>query len=47
MQFYEKNGKMLPGKKGISLNMDQFKILRQIMKDGTIDDLVKGEGGSI
>jgi len=27
-EFYENNGEMRPGKKGISLNLEQFKILR-------------------
>lgn len=36
-QVYEKNGKMLPGKKGISLTTDQFEILRDIIKSGQVE----------
>ena len=44
-EFYESNGEMKPGKKGISLNLEQYKILRKLMKSGSIDALVKKHGG--
>jgi hypothetical protein len=36
-QFYEKNNKMLPGKKGISLTVDQYNALRAAVEKGAID----------
>uniref|UniRef100_A0ACD5Z674 Uncharacterized protein n=1 Tax=Avena sativa TaxID=4498 RepID=A0ACD5Z674_AVESA len=38
-EFYVKDGKDLPGRKGISLTMDQWKILRDNIK--AIDDVIK------
>mmetsp|Transcript_10142 Transcript_10142/g.15221 ORF Transcript_10142/g.15221 Transcript_10142/m.15221 type:complete len:188 (-) Transcript_10142:381-944(-) len=40
-EFYEKNGKMLPGKKGLSLTMEQFNIIKDFIQDGTVDDIIR------
>ncbi|CAB9526574.1 polymerase II transcriptional coactivator [Seminavis robusta] len=40
-EFYEKGGKQLPGKKGISLNLDQFEALAEAIKGGLIEKEIK------
>ena len=39
--MYEKGGKMLPGKKGISLNLEQYKKLRDLIKNDDIEKEVE------
>eukprot|EP00558_Chaetoceros_sp_UNC1202_P008978 CAMPEP_0197247526 /NCGR_PEP_ID=MMETSP1429-20130617/29248_1 /TAXON_ID=49237 /ORGANISM="Chaetoceros sp., Strain UNC1202" /LENGTH=119 /DNA_ID=CAMNT_0042708445 /DNA_START=31 /DNA_END=390 /DNA_ORIENTATION=+ len=47
-EFYEdKNGEMKPGKKGISLTLDQYKVIQELIASGSIDELVRAEGGNI
>jgi len=46
-EFYDKDGKMMPGKKGISLTLDQYKALRGAINDGTLDEAITNEGGEI
>jgi len=41
-EFYDKNGEMLPGKKGLSLTMEQFNIIKDFIQDGTVDDIISG-----
>ena len=31
---------MLPGKKGLSLTLKEYKIMRNLIQDGTVDDII-------
>ena len=44
-EFYEKNGELLPGKKGISLTLEQWQILKEITPnvDACLEELAGGE----
>ena len=36
-EFYEKNDSYLPGKKGISLTLEQYEALKAAILDGSVD----------
>ncbi|EEH17140.1 hypothetical protein PABG_07227 [Paracoccidioides brasiliensis Pb03] len=44
-EYYEKDGQELPGKKGISLPLEQFNALVQLLPD--VEAVIKEKGGSL
>ncbi len=43
-EFYEKNDQYFPGKKGISLTLEQYEALKEVILDGSIDKQIKEMG---
>ena len=37
----------MPGKKGISLTVDQYKVIRDAVKSGQFDEIIRQEGGDV
>ena len=43
-EFYEKNDQYLPGKKGISLTLEQYEALKAAILDGSVDKQIEEIG---
>uniref|UniRef100_A0A7S2W2M6 Transcriptional coactivator p15 (PC4) C-terminal domain-containing protein n=2 Tax=Eucampia antarctica TaxID=49252 RepID=A0A7S2W2M6_9STRA len=43
-QTYEKAGKVMPGRQGISLSKEQYTILHDVTKEGKVDEQIKSQG---
>lgn len=39
-EYYDKDGKMLPGKKGLSLSLKQYELLKDLIASGVIDECI-------
>jgi hypothetical protein len=39
-EYYEKDDKLLPGKKGLSLSLKQYELLKDLIVSGVIDEWI-------
>ena len=46
-EYYERDGKMLPGKKGLSLPLKEYEIMKNFIQDGTLDDIIQEKESEI
>jgi hypothetical protein len=46
-EYHEKDGDMKPGQKGITLPLDEYKEMRDLVKSGSIDAIIKKQGGDV
>jgi hypothetical protein len=46
-EYHEKDGDMKPGQKGITLALDQYKEMRDLVKSGSIDAIIMKQGGDV
>lgn len=42
LKYYEKDWRLFPGKRGINLSLEQYKLLFEIISDGSLDHQIEG-----
>lgn len=40
-EYYDKDNTQLPGKKGLSLSLEQYEILKDLIVSGSLDDCIE------